>query len=133
MKFSILEKFVNLMKDQKYEHQSIFPFWGRINLILGISTENQIFFVRTPATVKFFSPNCQKMTLRHHWEGGCHGGVGHPHDGGHPSMPPVMGAVTDTPHDCKTTLNIDIYPSTSVFVGNIGHNYDFEGGWGGLW
>ena len=32
MKFSILEKFVNLMKDQTYEHQSIFPFWGRIKL-----------------------------------------------------------------------------------------------------
>ena len=35
----------------------------------------------------------------------------------------------DTPHDCKTTLNIDIYPYTLVFVENIGHNYDFEGGW----
>ena len=43
-------------------------------------------------------------------------------------MPLVMGAVTDDPHDCKTTLNIDIYPSTLVFVENIGHNYDFEGG-----
>ena len=33
------------------------------NLILGISMENQIFFLRTPASVKFFSPNCRKMTL----------------------------------------------------------------------
>ena len=33
----------------------------------------------------------------------------------------------------KTTLNIDIYPSTLVFVENIGPKYDFEGGWGGLW
>ena len=32
MKFPIPEKFVNLMKDQKYEHQSIFPFWERIKL-----------------------------------------------------------------------------------------------------
>ena len=39
-----------------------------------------------------------------------------------------MRAVTNDPHDCKTTLNIDIYPSTLVFVENIGHNYDFEGG-----
>ena len=39
-----------------------------------------------------------------------------------------MGAVTDAPHDCKTTLNIDIYPSTLVFLEKIGHNYDFEGG-----
>ena len=56
------------------------------------------------------------MTLWHHWEAsqGC-------------------WAATDAPYDCKTTLNIDIYPSTLVFVENIGHNYDFEGGWGGLW
>ena len=47
-------------------------------------------------------------------------------------MPPVMGGSDGCPHDCKTTLNIDIYPSTLVFVENIGHNYDFEGG-GGLW
>ena len=42
-------------------------------------------------------------------------------------MPPVMGAEMDVPHDCKTILNIDTYPSTLVFVENIGHNYDFEG------
>ena len=28
MKFPDLEKFVDLMKDLKYEHQSIFPLWG---------------------------------------------------------------------------------------------------------
>ena len=32
------------------------------------------------------------------------------------------------PRDHKTTLNIDIYPSTLVFFENIGHKYDFEGG-----
>ena len=32
MKFPVLEKFVNLMKDLKYEHQSIFPLWGRVKL-----------------------------------------------------------------------------------------------------
>ena len=31
-KFSALEKFVDLMKDLKYEHQSIFPWWGRVKL-----------------------------------------------------------------------------------------------------
>ena len=31
-----LEKFVDLMKDLKYEHQSILPLWGEGNLILGI-------------------------------------------------------------------------------------------------
>ena len=35
--------------------------------------------------------------------------------------------MTDAPYDCKTTLNIDIYPSTLVFVENIGHDYDVEG------
>ena len=33
------------------------------NLILGIGRENQIFFLRTPATVKFFPQNCQKMAF----------------------------------------------------------------------
>ena len=42
------------MKDLKYEHQSTFPLWGGSNLILGTGTENQIFIVRTPATIKLF-------------------------------------------------------------------------------
>ena len=28
---------------------------------------------------------------------------------------------------CKPHSNIDIYPSTLVFVENIGHKYDFQG------
>ena len=36
------------MKDLKYEHQSIFPMWGRVKPNLGTSSENQIFFLRTP-------------------------------------------------------------------------------------
>ena len=31
-KFPVLEKFVDLMKDLKYEHQSIFPLWERVKL-----------------------------------------------------------------------------------------------------
>ena len=54
MKFPHLEKIVNLMKDLKYEHQSIFPLWGGSNLILGTGMENQIFILRTPAAIKFF-------------------------------------------------------------------------------
>ena len=42
------------MKVLKYEQQSIFPLWGRVKLNLGTGTENQIFILRTPATVKFF-------------------------------------------------------------------------------
>ena len=31
-KFPHLKKIVNLMKDLKYEHQSILPLWGRLKL-----------------------------------------------------------------------------------------------------
>ena len=54
IKFPHLEKIVNLMKDLKYEHQSIFPCGGGSNLILGTGTENHIFILRTAATIKFF-------------------------------------------------------------------------------
>ena len=53
IKFPHLSKFIYLMKDLKYEHQRIFPCWEVSNLILGIGTENQTFFLRTPAAVKF--------------------------------------------------------------------------------
>ena len=42
------------MKDFKYDHQSIFPCGGGSNLILVTGMENQIFILRTPATIKFF-------------------------------------------------------------------------------
>ena len=55
MKFPILEKIADLIKDLKCEHQSIFPCGGGdSNLILEIGTENQILFLKTLATVKFF-------------------------------------------------------------------------------
>ena len=53
-KFPHQEIIVDLMKDLKYEHQSTFPCGGGSNLILGIGTENQIFIVRTPASIKCF-------------------------------------------------------------------------------
>ena len=56
-KFRHLEKIVNLMKDLKYEHQSTFPCGGGPNLILGICTENKIFILRTPTSIKVFSSN----------------------------------------------------------------------------
>ena len=43
IKFPHLSKFIDLMKDLKYEHQSIFPCEGGSNLILGTGRENQIF------------------------------------------------------------------------------------------
>ena len=55
MKFPHLSKFINLMKDLKYEHQSISLVGEGQNLILETGSENQIFFLRTPATVNFFT------------------------------------------------------------------------------
>ena len=43
--------------------KAFFPCGGVSNLILGIGRENQISFLKTPATVKFFSQNCEKLTL----------------------------------------------------------------------
>ena len=35
--------------------------WGGSNLILGTGTENQIFILRTPATIKFFHQIIKKL------------------------------------------------------------------------
>ena len=58
------------MKDLKYKHQSIFPMWGRVKLILGTGTENQIFILRAPATIKFFHQilkNCHFGVKKNHY------------------------------------------------------------------
>ena len=109
MKFPHLEKFADLIKDLKYEHQSIFSLWGRVKLNFRDRYGKPIFFSENLSRCQVFSKNCQKMTFWHHW--GASQGMSDA-----PVMLPMMGAVTDTPHDCKTTLNIDIYPSTLVFL-----------------
>ena len=43
--------------------KALFPCRGGSNLILGTGMESQIFILRTPATVKYFLQDCQKMTL----------------------------------------------------------------------
>ena len=43
--------------------KAFFPCGEGSNLILGISRENQISFLKTSAAVKFFSQNCQKITF----------------------------------------------------------------------
>ena len=43
--------------------KAFLPSAGGSNLILGISRENQIFFLRTPPAVKSFSQNCQKNDI----------------------------------------------------------------------
>ena len=43
--------------------KALFPCGGGSNLILGTGMENQIFTLKMPAAIKFFSSNSQKMTL----------------------------------------------------------------------
>ena len=43
--------------------KAFYPYGGGSNLILGRGRESQIFFLRTPAAVKFFPQNCQKMAF----------------------------------------------------------------------
>ena len=51
------------MKALKYEHQSIFPLWGRSNLILGTGMENQNIVFNNSSCYQFFSSNSQKFSL----------------------------------------------------------------------
>ena len=39
----------------------LFHCGGGSNLILGTGIENQVFFLRTQAAIKFFLPNSQKL------------------------------------------------------------------------
>ena len=43
--------------------KALFPCGGGSNLILGTGTENQIFILRTPATIKFFIKFSKIVTL----------------------------------------------------------------------
>ena len=43
--------------------KAFFPCGGGSNLISGTGTENQIFILGAPATIKFFSSNSQKLSL----------------------------------------------------------------------
>ena len=43
--------------------KALFPCGGGSNLILGICTENKIFILRTPTTIKFFHQIHQKLSL----------------------------------------------------------------------
>ena len=43
--------------------KAFFLCWKGSNLILGTGRENQIFILRTPATVKFFPQIVRKMIL----------------------------------------------------------------------
>ena len=43
--------------------KALFPCGRGSNIILGTGTENQIFVLTTPAAIKFFSSNSQKLSL----------------------------------------------------------------------
>ena len=63
MKFPYLEKIVNLMKDLKYEHQSIFPLWGRITLNFRNRHRKSNIYSKNSSHYQVFSSNSQKLSL----------------------------------------------------------------------
>ena len=61
------------MKDPKYEHQSTFALWGRVNLILGRGRGKKI-FLTTPAAINFFHQilkNCHFGVKKNHYPHKC--------------------------------------------------------------
>ena len=118
MKFPHLEKFADLIKDLKYEYQSIVSLWGRVKLNFRYRYGKPNIFSENLSAVKFFQQIVKNDTLA---------SLGASQ--GQQQIPPMMGGSDRCPSDHKTTLNIDIYPSTlGFFFENIGHKYDFEGG-----
>ena len=65
MKFPHLKKFADLMKDLKYEHQSIFSLWGMVKLNFRDRYRKPNIVSKISGHCQFFSPNCRKMTLWH--------------------------------------------------------------------
>ena len=63
MNFPHLEKFADLIKDLKYEHQRIFPLWGRVKLNFRDRYRKPNIFSQVSSHYQVFSPNSQKMTL----------------------------------------------------------------------
>ena len=51
------------MKDLKYEHQSIFPLWGRLKLNFRNRYRKPHIYSKNSSHDQFFSSNSQKMTL----------------------------------------------------------------------
>ena len=61
IKFPHLEKFVNLMKDLKYEHQDTFPLWGRVKLNFGDRYRKPNIYPKNSSHYQVFSSNSQKI------------------------------------------------------------------------
>ena len=62
-KFPHLEKIVNLMKDLKYEHQSIFPLWGKVKLNFRDRYRKPNIYSKNSSHYQAFSSNSQKLSL----------------------------------------------------------------------
>ena len=56
-----LEKFVDLMKNLKYEHQGTFPLWGRIKLNFRDRYGKPNTYSKNSSHYQVFSSNSQKM------------------------------------------------------------------------
>ena len=69
MKFPHPEKFADLIKDLKYEHQSTLPLWRRVKLNFRDRYRKPKKFSGNLSHCKVFSRNCQKMTLWQQWGG----------------------------------------------------------------
>ena len=63
IKFPQLSKFIDLMKNLKFEHQSILPLWGRVKLNFRNRYGKPNIFSENSSCCQVFPPNCQKMTL----------------------------------------------------------------------
>ena len=51
------------MKDLTYEHQSIFPLWGRLKLNFRDRYRKSHIYSKNSSRYQFFSSNSQEMTL----------------------------------------------------------------------
>ena len=63
MKFPHLEIIVFLMKDLKYEHQSIFSLWGRVKLNFRDRFRKPNIYSKKSSCDQVFSSNSQKLSL----------------------------------------------------------------------
>ena len=61
MKFPHLEKFVNLMKNLKYEHQGTFPLWGRVKLNFRDRYRKPNIYSKNSSHYQVFSSNSQNV------------------------------------------------------------------------
>ena len=61
--FHIWKKLVDLMKALKYEHQSIFPLWGRVKLNFRDRYRKPNIYFNNSSCYQLFSSNSQKLSL----------------------------------------------------------------------